>query len=153
MLIDVSASQRNLLDIARSAASQFFSQVLRKKDEAFLISFGADAELLQDSTNSLRLLEKGLGELRLNTPVGGLHPGPVPTAPSNRDYQGGFATAMMLKDLKLAQDAAAKSGASTPLGAQAEAMYALFDRLGHGGRDFSAMLQLLRGRLSELENR
>ncbi|MFN3878680.1 MAG: 3-hydroxyisobutyrate dehydrogenase [Brevundimonas sp.] len=77
-------------------------------------------------------------------------PGPVPTAPSNRDYQGGFATAMMLKDLKLAQDAAAKSGASTPLGAQAEAMYALFDGIGHGGRDFSAMLQMLRGRLSDL---
>jgi len=80
-------------------------------------------------------------------------PGPVPTAPSNRGYQGGFATAMMLKDLKLAQDAAAKSGASTPLGAQAEAMYALFDRLGHGGHDFSAMLQLLRGQLSTLETK
>ncbi|WP_122465348.1 3-hydroxyisobutyrate dehydrogenase [Brevundimonas lutea] len=72
-------------------------------------------------------------------------PGPVPAAPSNRDFQGGFATAMMLKDLKLAQDAAAKAGATTPLGAQAEAMYALFDRMGYGGKDFSAMLQLLRG--------
>ena len=51
----------------------------------------------------------------------------------------------MLKDLKLAQDAAAKSGASTPMGAQAEALYALFDRLGGGGKDFSAILQLLRG--------
>ncbi len=77
-------------------------------------------------------------------------PGPVPAAPSNRGYSGGFASAMMLKDLKLAQDAAAKNGASTPLGAQAEALYALFDRLGHGGRDFSAMLQLLRGQLDEL---
>ena len=76
--------------------------------------------------------------------------GPVPAAPSNRGYAGGFATAMMLKDLKLAQDAAAKNGATTPLGAQAEALYALFDRLGHGGRDFSAMLQLLRGKLDEL---
>src|SRR3990167_1885448 len=78
-------------------------------------------------------------------------PGPVPTAPSNRDYEGGFATGMMLKDLKLAQEAAAKAGASTPLGAQAEAMYALFDGLGHGGRDFSAMLQMLRGRLADLD--
>ena len=78
-------------------------------------------------------------------------PGPVPTAPSNRGYEGGFATAMMLKDLKLAQDAAAKAGASTPLGTQAEAMYALFDRLGYGGRDFSAMLQFLRGDLDSLE--
>jgi 3-hydroxyisobutyrate dehydrogenase len=54
---------------------------------------------------------------------------------------------MMLKDLKLAQEAAAKAGASTPLGAQAEAMYALFDRLRAGGKDFSAILQLLRGAL------
>jgi 3-hydroxyisobutyrate dehydrogenase len=77
-------------------------------------------------------------------------PGPVATAPSNRGYEGGFATAMMLKDLKLAQDAAAKAGATTPMGAQAEATYALFDRLGYGGKDFSAMLQLLRGKLDEL---
>jgi 3-hydroxyisobutyrate dehydrogenase len=77
-------------------------------------------------------------------------PGPVPTAPSNRGYEGGFATAMMLKDLKLAQEAAARAGATTPMGAQAEAMYALFDRLGYGGKDFSAVLQLLRGRIEEL---
>ena len=73
-------------------------------------------------------------------------PGPVPAAPSNRGYEGGFATAMMLKDLKLAQEAAAKSGAATPLGATAEGLYALFDRLGGGGRDFSAILEMLRGR-------
>jgi len=77
-------------------------------------------------------------------------PGPVPAAPSNRDYQGGFLTRLMLKDLKLAQEAAAKSGAATPLGAQAEAMYALFDRLGFGAKDFSAVLQLMRGRLDTL---
>jgi 3-hydroxyisobutyrate dehydrogenase len=76
--------------------------------------------------------------------------GPVPTAPSNRDYEGGFATAMMLKDLKLAQDAAAKAGAATPLGAQAEALYSLFNGLGYGGKDFSAMVQMLRGRLDTL---
>jgi 3-hydroxyisobutyrate dehydrogenase len=74
-------------------------------------------------------------------------PGPVPTAPSNRNYEGGFATAMMLKDLKLAQEAAAKAGAAAPLGAQAEGLYALFERLGGGGRDFSAILQLYRGQL------
>ncbi len=73
-------------------------------------------------------------------------PGPVPTAPSNRGYEGGFATAMMLKDLKLAQEAAAKAGASTPLGATAEGLYALFDRLGGGPKDFSAILELLRGK-------
>jgi 3-hydroxyisobutyrate dehydrogenase len=77
-------------------------------------------------------------------------PGPVASAPSNRGYEGGFLTSLMLKDLKLAQEAAAASGASTPLGAQAEALYALFDRLGYGRKDFSAVLQLLRGRLDDL---
>lgn len=77
-------------------------------------------------------------------------PGPVPAAPSNRGFTGGFATAMMVKDLKLAQDAAARAGATTPLGAQAGALYALFDRLGHGGKDFSALIQMLRGRLEDL---
>lgn len=72
-------------------------------------------------------------------------PGPVPAAPSNRNYEGGFATAMMLKDLKLAQEAAAKAGAAAPLGAAAEGLYALFDRLGGGGKDFSAILEMLRG--------
>jgi 3-hydroxyisobutyrate dehydrogenase len=75
-------------------------------------------------------------------------PGPVPAAPSNRGYEGGFATAMMLKDLKLAQEAAAKAGAAAPLGATAEGLYALFDRLGFGGKDFSAILELFRGRVT-----
>ena len=77
-------------------------------------------------------------------------PGLLPSAPSNKGYEGGFLTALMLKDLKLAQEAAARSGAATPLGAQAEALYALFDGLGYGQKDFSAVLQLMRGRLSEL---
>jgi 3-hydroxyisobutyrate dehydrogenase len=78
-------------------------------------------------------------------------PGPVETAPSNRGYQGGFATAMMLKDLKLAQQAAAAAGAAAPMGAQAEGLFALFERLGYGPRDFSGILQMLRGRLDELD--
>jgi 3-hydroxyisobutyrate dehydrogenase len=77
-------------------------------------------------------------------------PGPAPTAPSNRGYEGGFAVAMMLKDLKLAQEAAASVGAAAPLGAQAEGLYALLERLGAGDRDFSIMLELLRGRLGRL---
>src|SRR5690349_16977446 len=80
LLIDVSGSQRNLIDIEREAASQFFTQVLRKKDEAFLISFGEEAELLQDYTGSPKLLTEGLKQLRVSSGVGGLHPGPVPTA-------------------------------------------------------------------------
>jgi 3-hydroxyisobutyrate dehydrogenase len=77
-------------------------------------------------------------------------PGPVEAAPSNRGYEGGFLTALMLKDLKLAQDAAAKAGATTPMGAQAEALFAMFDGLGFGQKDFSAVLQLMRGRLDTL---
>lgn len=78
-------------------------------------------------------------------------PGPVEAAPSNRGYQGGFATAMMLKDLKLAQQAAAAAGAAAPMGAHAEGLYALFERLGFGAKDFSGILQMLRGRLNELD--
>ena len=74
-------------------------------------------------------------------------PGPVPSAPSNHGYEGGFLSALMLKDLKLAQEAAAKVGAATPLGGQAQALYALFDGLGFGQKDVSAILQLVRGRL------
>jgi len=80
LLIDVSGSQRNLIDIERSAASQFFSQVMRKKDEAFLISFGEECELLQDYTNSARMLSQGMNGLRVSSGVGGFGPGPVPTA-------------------------------------------------------------------------
>lgn len=74
-------------------------------------------------------------------------PGPVPTAPSNRNYEGGFAAAMMLKDLKLSQDAAEAVGASTPLGGGAEALYKEFVARGHANLDFSAILEMLRGRL------
>ena len=84
LLVDVSRSQENLIGIERSAASQFFSKVLRKKDEAFLISFGEESELLQDYTGSPRLLQEGLNQLRVSSGVGGLHPGPVPTASQPR---------------------------------------------------------------------
>ena len=79
LLVDTSSSQERLIDTEQRAASQFFNKVLREKDQAFLIQFGAEAELLQDLTNSSRLLQKGLQQLRLSVPVGGLHPGPVPT--------------------------------------------------------------------------
>lgn len=72
-------------------------------------------------------------------------PGPVPASPANRGYQPGFTASMMLKDLKLAQGAAQAAGASTPLGAQATALYSLFESAGAGGRDFSGIIQLLRG--------
>ncbi len=72
-------------------------------------------------------------------------PGPVPTSPSNRNYEGGFAAALMLKDLKLALEAASKSGAAVPLGAQSEALYQTFANLGGAGKDFSAIIKLLDG--------
>lgn len=80
-------------------------------------------------------------------------PGVGPQTASDRNYDGGFAAGMMLKDLKLAQEAAAKSGAVAPLGAQAEAIYALFDRLGYGAKDFSGVLQMLRGELASLKTK
>ncbi|HZT31060.1 MAG TPA: VWA domain-containing protein [Bryobacteraceae bacterium] len=79
LLVDVSRSQENLLEIERRAAVEFFGEVLRKKDMAFVISFGEDAELEQDFTNSTRLLGRALDGLHVSAPVGGLHPGPVPT--------------------------------------------------------------------------
>jgi 3-hydroxyisobutyrate dehydrogenase len=72
-------------------------------------------------------------------------PGPVPAAPSNRDYEGGFAAAMMLKDLKLAQEAADMAGAATPLGGAAEALYDELVQQGYANKDFSFILQMLRG--------
>src|ERR1051326_3428347 len=80
LLVDVSRSQENLIGIEREAASQFFNQVLRKKDLAFLISFGEECELLQDYTGSPRLLTEALGQLSpKGGGVSGIHPGPVPT--------------------------------------------------------------------------
>ena len=64
-------------------------------------------------------------------------PGPVPAAPSNRDWQPGFAVGLMLKDLTLAQAAAAASGAPTPLGAHATRIYGEIAEGGDAGRDFS----------------
>jgi len=72
-------------------------------------------------------------------------PGPVPAAPSNRDYKPGFSSALMLKDLKLAQEAAAAAGAVTPLGAAAAQIYALANAWGQAGVDFSAIIHTLRG--------
>jgi|SRR5579859_5493940 3-hydroxyisobutyrate dehydrogenase len=72
-------------------------------------------------------------------------PGPVPTAPSNRDYQAGFTADMMLKDLKLAQQAAQAAGAVTPMGAEAAALYQLLASTGLGPKDFSVMFRFLKG--------
>lgn len=72
-------------------------------------------------------------------------PGLVPASPANRDYQAGFTAAMMLKDLKLAQDASKAAGAKTALGSQAEKLYAEYAASGEAGRDFSGIIRFVRG--------
>jgi 3-hydroxyisobutyrate dehydrogenase len=72
-------------------------------------------------------------------------PGVGPETPADRDYQGGFATALMLKDLKLAMAAAQAADASVPMGSIAESLYQAFANAGHGARDFSAIIRMLEG--------
>ena len=71
-------------------------------------------------------------------------PGPVPTSPANNDYKPGFASALMVKDLTLAQDAASAAGAATPLGKHAQEIYKAFDAAGNGGVDFSGIIRHVR---------
>lgn len=71
-------------------------------------------------------------------------PGPVPTSPANNGYKPGFASALMVKDLTLAQDAANSTGAATPLGKHAQEIYQAFDAAGNGGVDFSGIIQHVR---------
>ena len=71
-------------------------------------------------------------------------PGPVPASPANNDYKPGFAAALMLKDLRLAQDAASATGTATPLGTHAQELYEAFTEAGHGAVDFSGIIAHLR---------
>jgi 3-hydroxyisobutyrate dehydrogenase len=68
-------------------------------------------------------------------------PGVGPTTPADNDYQGGFATALMLKDLKLAMEAAATAGMNPQLGRHAKELYEAFEAAGNGGLDFSAIIK------------
>jgi 3-hydroxyisobutyrate dehydrogenase len=107
--------------------------------EAFLLAekLGLDAQKLFDISS------KSSGQCWSMTsycPV----PGLVPASPANRDYKAGFSAAMMLKDLKLAQDAARATRAVTPLGAGAAAVYGQFVESGDGGVDFSGIIRYLR---------
>ena len=108
--------------------------------EAFVLAekIGLDAQKLFD------IASKASGQcwsLTSYCPV----PGPVPASPANRDYQAGFTAAMMLKDLKLAQEAARVANVSSPLGAEAAALYNLYAGQGKGGEDFSGIVRFLRG--------
>ena len=75
-------------------------------------------------------------------------PGVGPTTPSDNDYQGGFAAALQLKDLKLAIEAAQSVDASVPMGGLAGALYQAMNNAGMGNKDFSAMIRFLGGRNS-----
>ncbi|RTL82990.1 MAG: 3-hydroxyisobutyrate dehydrogenase [Hyphomicrobiales bacterium] len=72
-------------------------------------------------------------------------PGPVPSSPANRNYEAGFAARLMLKDLRLAEAAAAKAGAVTPLCAAAAQLYAIYEAQGGGAKDFSGIFEMIRG--------
>jgi 3-hydroxyisobutyrate dehydrogenase len=76
-------------------------------------------------------------------------PGPVPASPANNGYKAGFAAALMLKDLKLAREAAHSVHAATMLGAQAAEIYQAFAAEGHSAADFSAIINLVRERSKE----
>jgi 3-hydroxyisobutyrate dehydrogenase len=108
--------------------------------EAFVLAekLGLDAQKLFDISS------KSSGQCWSMTtycPV----PNIVPSSPANRNYQAGFTAAMMLKDLKLAQDAAKAVGATTPLGADAAGIYSRYVESGEGPRDFSGVIRFIRG--------
>jgi len=70
-------------------------------------------------------------------------PGVGPETPADHDYEGGFAAALMLKDLKLAEEAAKSAGAYTPMGAKAEELYQRFVDNGGGAKDFSGLIKMI----------
>ena len=70
-------------------------------------------------------------------------PGVGPETPADRGYEGGFAAALMLKDLKLAMEAAKEAGAYTPMGGEAEELYQRFVDRGGAGKDFSALIKMI----------
>jgi 3-hydroxyisobutyrate dehydrogenase len=108
--------------------------------EAFVLAekLGLDAKTLFDISSKA----SGSCWAMLNhLPV----PGIIETAAANRDYRPGFAAAMMLKDLGLAQQAAFSTGAATPLGSEAAQLYSMFVNAGHGALDYSAIIKLIRG--------
>ena len=108
--------------------------------EGFLLAekLGLDAQKLFDISS------KSSGQCWAMTsycPV----PGPVPASPANRNYKAGFTTAMMLKDLVLAQKAAAAVGVATPMGALAQSLQSLNAASGQADLDFSSVISMLRG--------
>jgi 3-hydroxyisobutyrate dehydrogenase len=108
--------------------------------EAFLLAerLGLSEQVLFDLANSKSGLSRALIKF---LPV----PGPVPTSPANHDFKPGFPSALMQKDLKLAQNEAQRTSTTTPLGTLAAQLYALFNTNGNASKDFSAIINMLRG--------
>ena len=74
-------------------------------------------------------------------------PGPVPSSPANNNYKPGFSSALMLKDLRLSQEAASMTTSATPLGANATSVYEEIENLGQANIDFSGVIKLLQNKL------
>lgn len=110
--------------------------------EAFLLGekLGLDAQTLFDISSTA---SGQCWSMTSYCPI----PGPVPTSPANNAYQPGFAAAMMLKDLVLAQDASASADADTPMGKRATELYTMMQEKGHGNMDFSCIINMLRGNI------
>jgi len=109
--------------------------------EAFILA----ERLHLDSQKLFEISSKASGQcwaLTSYCPV----PGPVPTSPANRDYRAGFTAEMMLKDLRLSQEASQKGGVATPLGAMATELYTLFVNSGNKKVDFSGIIKMLKGK-------
>lgn len=108
--------------------------------EAFTLAkgLGLDARKLQEIS---AVSTGGSFALTNYPPV----PGLLPNVPSSREYRNGFASQLMLKDLKLAQQAALQAGTALPLGGLAAALYGIFCRAGHAELDYSAIIKLIEG--------
>lgn len=106
--------------------------------EAFLLAqrLGLDAQTFYDIASQSSGQNWALSHY---CPVAG----PVPNAPANRGYEGGFAAQLMLKDLGLSQEAAESVDLSTPLGATSLALYRTMVEMAQGGRDFSGIIETL----------
>jgi 3-hydroxyisobutyrate dehydrogenase len=107
--------------------------------EAFLLAekLGLDAQAFFD------IASKSSGQSWSMTSYAPV-PGLVPSAPSNRDFENGFAGALMLKDIRLAMDAAASTGTSTPMAFKAEEIYSKYVSNHNPNRDFSGVIDMLR---------
>ena len=109
--------------------------------EAFVLAekLGLDAQRLFDVSSTA---SGQCWSLTTYCPV----PGPVPTSPANRDYTAGFAAALMLKDMGLALAAAKSSGARVDVAEKAMGLYQDYADAGQAGKDFSGIINLIRGR-------